>query len=1002
MKFSPLLLLIFVLLACKSQHQTSTVTVPGPVEKVELDPITPTEAVELPPAVLVKKPGEATSSPLRLSELHLSVKVVGNLATTTMEMLFANETDRVLEGELYFPLGQGQTVSRFALDVNGKLREGVIVEKAKGRQAYENTIRQQIDPGLLEWTVGQNFKARIYPIPAKGYKRMIVAYEQEMSPRSNGYQYLLPMHFQEAVDSFSVTVQVFQQNVSPQFEENEIDNIVFEAWQENFQATQTYSDYLPNRSLGFLVPQAVKSHKVMIEEYEGEWWFYANLRPEQYVRQKAKPKQIHLVWDNSHSGRNRDVAKELAILDQYFAWVGDATLYLYTLNTQVRDINSFRMKDGDWTDLRNTLANLPFDGASNMGEIDIKPYLGDEVILITDGVHTMGDADFVPKSTPPMYVLNTSAVADYSRLEFIAQATGGRFVNALGMSVEKATQALREQQYHLLGIEVMEGVIEDRWPRQYGQVDGAFSLVGKLLSKQAKIRLDFGFKGNSNRSDNQELIYSDTLDLDLYKQGVSTGLVPRIWAQKKLAELDMNYEDKVDEIMGLAQRFGIVTRNTSLIVLDRVEDYVEYEITPPAELRSAYKSALAEKKADKKVALFVHLDEVAESYAIRKAWWQKKFEIPKDLFQSADSTRNLDEDSFDSAGSDADADGVADREDAEPMMEEVSMSDAFGSSGDEEAPAESKMDDSKEEEKDKGGEIVLNKWDPQTPYIKALKAADKDSIYVVYLRLKEEYISQPSFFLDVGQFFFDQEQPELAVRILSNLAELELENHELLRALAYKLQAAGYAELASFFYEKVLEIRPEEPQSWRDLALLNAQLGENQAAVDGLWEVVKQDWPDRYPEVSVLAAQEMNAIVARSGKKINTTHIDERLRDPLPTDVRVVLNWDANEVDMDLWVLDPRGEKCYYAHNRTQVGGWLSADFTGGYGPEEFWLRKAIPGTYQVQVNYYGSRQQRIAGPTNIRVEMITNYGRPDEKRQETVMRLGDVQEVITVGEFRY
>ncbi|MFK7924623.1 MAG: VIT domain-containing protein [Bacteroidia bacterium] len=994
MKFSPLLLLFFVLLACKSQHETSTATVPAPVEKVELDPITSTEAVELPPAVLVKKPGEDASSPLRLSELHLSVKVVGNLATTTMEMLFANETDRVLEGELYFPLGQGQTVSRFALDVNGKLREGVIVEKVKGRQAYENTIRQQIDPGLLEWTVGQNFKARIYPIPAKGYKRMIVAYEQEMQPRSNGYQYLLPMHHQETVDSFSVTVQVFQQNVSPQFEENEIDNLVFEAWQENFQATQTYSDYLPNRSLGFLVPQAVKSHKVMIEEYEGEWWFYANLRPEQYVRQKAKPKNIHLIWDASHSGRNRDIAKELSILDRYFSWVENTTIHWHILRNTLESGNNIRVKNGDWSALRNILENLPFDGGSNIGEIDIKPLIADEIILISDGLHTIGEDDFSPQSTPPIYIINTSAVADYSRLEFSAQATGGRFINALGMSSVEAAEALRGQTYQFLGMEVLDGLVEDRWPRQACKVEGAFSLAGKLLSRQAKIRLDFGFKGGNGSQD--DLIYTDTLSLDLNQHGSTTGLVPRIWAQKKLAELDLNYKEKADEIMGLAQRFGIVTRNTSLIVLDRVEDYVEYEITPPAELRAAYQSALAEKETQKKVQLFAHLDEVAEAYAIRKAWWQKEFEVPKDLFQSADSTRALDDED------DYDADGVVDMMESEPMLEEsVSMADAFGSA-DEEAPAESKSAESEEEEKSKGGEIVLNKWDPQTPYIKALKAAAKDSIYVVYLRLKEQYISQPSFFLDVGQFFYDQDQASLALRILSNLAELELENHELLRALAYKLQSAGANQEAKMIYEKVLEIRPEEPQSWRDLALLNAQLGENQAAVDGLWEVVKQDWPDRYPEVSVLAAQEMNAIVARSGKKLKTTHIDERLRDPLPTDVRVVLNWDANEVDMDLWVLDPRGEKCYYAHNRTQVGGWLSADFTGGYGPEEFWLRKAIPGTYQVQVNYYGSRQQRIAGPTNIRVEMITNYGRPDEKRQETVMRLGDVQEVITVGEFRY
>ncbi|MEL7530458.1 MAG: DUF2135 domain-containing protein, partial [Bacteroidota bacterium] len=814
-------------------------------------------------------------------------------------------------------------------------------------------------------------------------------------PRSNGYQYLLPMHFREAVDSFSVSVQVFQQAVKPKLEENEIESLVFENWQENYQAFKAYADYLPNRTLGFLVPQAEKTQKVMIEEQEGEWWFYANLRPELYVRQKAKPKNIHLIWDASHSGRDRDVAKELAILDRYFGWVENSSISLHILRNKIEAGGSFRIKEGNWSELRKQLAQLPFDGGSNLGEIDINPLLGDEVLLISDGLHTFGEDDFSPQSTPPLYILNTSAVADYSRLAFCAQATGGRFINALGTSAEVAAKALRNQNYQFLDLKVLEGVVEDRWPRLARNVDGAFALAGKLLSRQAKIQVDFGFKGSKEGGD--DLLYRDTLVLDFNQHGTTTGLVPRIWAQKKLAELDMYYEEKQEEIMGLAQRFGIVTRNTSLIVLDRVEDYVEYEIEPPSELRAAYLAALAQKNEQKKVQLFAHLDQVAEDYAIRKAWWQKEFKIPKKLFQTADSIRGREEDS--------DSDGVVDIMDAEPMAEEVSMSEAFSYSEEsEEAPAapSEKLAKSAEKEKDKGGEIVLNKWDPQTPYIKRLKVAATDSIYSVYLRLKEQYISQPSFFLDVGQFFYNQNKPKLALRILSNLAELELENHELLRALAYKLQSAKAPKEAKLIYEKVLKIRPEEPQSWRDLALLNAQLGEDQAAVDGLWEVVKQKWPDRYPQISVLAAQEMNAIVARSGKKLKTDHIDERLRDPLPTDVRVVLNWDANEVDMDLWVIDPRGEKCYYAHNRTQVGGWISADFTGGYGPEEFWLRKAIPGTYQVQVNYYGSRQQRIAGPTNIRVEMITNYGRPDEERQQTVMRLGDVQEVITVGEFRY
>ena len=109
----------------------------------------------------VKGGGASKYVPLRMDELTIDVKVVANLAVTTMSMNFYNDLDRVLEGRLNFPLGEGQTVSRFAMTVNGKLREGVVVEKAKGRQVFESIVRQGIDPGLLEWTKGNVFKARL-------------------------------------------------------------------------------------------------------------------------------------------------------------------------------------------------------------------------------------------------------------------------------------------------------------------------------------------------------------------------------------------------------------------------------------------------------------------------------------------------------------------------------------------------------------------------------------------------------------------------------------------------------------------------------------------------------------------------------------------------------------------------------------------------------------------------------------------------------------------------
>ena len=54
-----------------------------------------------------------------------------------------------------------------------------------------------------------------------------------------------------------------------------------------------------------------------------------------------------------------------------------------------------------------------------------------------------------------------------------------------------------------------------------------------------------------------------------------------------------------------------------------------------------------------------------------------------------------------------------------------------------------------------------------------------------------------------------------------------------------------------------------------------------------------------------------------------------------------MLTWDADQTDIDLWVTEPSGEKCFYGHNRTTIGGLLSRDFTDGYGPEEYCLRKS-------------------------------------------------------------
>ena len=80
----------------------------------------------------------------------MSAEVSGALAVTTWELVFINPNQRALEGQLEFPLLDGQSVVRFAMDVNGALREAVPVGKDKGRQFFEEIVRRGVDPGLLE------------------------------------------------------------------------------------------------------------------------------------------------------------------------------------------------------------------------------------------------------------------------------------------------------------------------------------------------------------------------------------------------------------------------------------------------------------------------------------------------------------------------------------------------------------------------------------------------------------------------------------------------------------------------------------------------------------------------------------------------------------------------------------------------------------------------------------------------------------------------------------
>ncbi len=139
--------------------------------------------------------------PLTVGEHKVSVDIRDQIARTMIEETFVNHTDGVLEGVFHFPLPAGASISGFAMWINGNMVEADVVEKQRAREIYETILLEKRDPGLLEWTGGNIFKARVYPIFAHSEKRIRITYTQVLPLKNGAYRY-----------SYALQSELLQQN----------------------------------------------------------------------------------------------------------------------------------------------------------------------------------------------------------------------------------------------------------------------------------------------------------------------------------------------------------------------------------------------------------------------------------------------------------------------------------------------------------------------------------------------------------------------------------------------------------------------------------------------------------------------------------------------------------------------------------------------------------------------------------------------------------------------
>ncbi len=953
-------------------------------------------AQNVPPALFVKD-GEQSVA-LQVTAVHVDTRIYGSLAQTVMTMTFYNPGTRAVAGDLYFPLPEGATISGYALDIKGVMIDGVVVEKDRGRQVFEKIVRKGIDPGLVEWVKGNNFKTRIFPIPAQGTRTVRVSYIAACPEKAQKRYYYLPLSFKTRVREFSIRVQVIKPAAAPTITEWAPAGFHFSAWEDGFTAGASLANTVLSHDLMVAIP-TVNEPPVRVERSaDGNIYFSINdtVKPVGSNTAPISPKKITLYWDASMSRAAANHEREFGLLRGFFRLhkKTNITVELVVFRNTAENGGRFVISNGNTDKLIRALRQIEYDGGTQMGALPPAAPGSDYALLFSDGISDFGRED-PPVLKVPLYIVSGQSGTNHSFLRYLALQNKGEYFNLNSEEDTTVIEHIGSTTFGFLGIKTDPNRITAVFPSLPQPVNGGrFTLTGLLKQKSARIVLQYGVGGRVTA----EQAYTVSAD-----DAVGGELLRLDWARKKLSELVIFPERNMEAIVELGKEQGLVTPGTSLIVLDSLEQYVEHRIAPPQslpEMREEYFEAvarldreIAHKKQDK-------LERVVALWQERIQWWNTKFKYPRDFkFRENDKKKMEEPRSIDQTeelipgNESAVPRGLADTDTAEPAETDTITGTRNAKTEEKEkAPGET----------DEQPAISVQAWDPDTPYLKALKKTEKAELYSVYLGFKKEFGTSPAFYLDCGDYFYKQGLPKLGLRIWSNIAELELENAALLRILAHRLAQKKELALAAMLFETVLKLRPEEPQSYRDLALVLGDEGNYDRAIDLLYQVVLGEW-DRFAEIELIALMELNAMIPKAkAAGITTFNVDPRLIKLIDVDVRIIMTWDADLTDMDLWVTEPSGEKAYYGHRSTTIGANFSRDFTQGYGPEEYIIRKAMKGTYKIEANYFSNRAPSLSGTVTIQVDIFTNFGRPNQEHKAITIRLRENKETIKIGEITF
>jgi Ca-activated chloride channel family protein len=130
---------------------------------------------------------------LPIKSIKIDTKISSQVATTHVEQVFRNDTGATLEGTYLFPIPESASIAEFAIWDGDRRLVGEVRSREEARRIYDEIVRRQRDPGLLEYAGKDLFQASIFPILPHSDKKLEITYTQVVRAEGGTVSYRYPL-----------------------------------------------------------------------------------------------------------------------------------------------------------------------------------------------------------------------------------------------------------------------------------------------------------------------------------------------------------------------------------------------------------------------------------------------------------------------------------------------------------------------------------------------------------------------------------------------------------------------------------------------------------------------------------------------------------------------------------------------------------------------------------------------------------------------------------------